>query len=262
LLAVALLMTAKLLGPHPAQSADAEDVAPPAVMQALESVSMSDTAASGVGPARVVPSISGPTLRGSSGLPWVVSWGAEYCPFCAAERWPLIVALSRFGRFQDLHLSHSATGDVYPETPTFTFHGASYQSSYVDFTGVETHSNVRINGQWAPLDTPPANVAQLFRQYNAPPYVAANDSGTIPWIDVANRFVFSGSSYNPIWLKGWTQAAIAASLADPSSEMTRAILGEANVITAAICVTTMNAPSTVCEVQAIQSIERALSVSH
>ncbi len=36
------------------------------------------------------------------GKPEVLFVGAEFCPFCAAERWPLIVALSRFGRFTAL----------------------------------------------------------------------------------------------------------------------------------------------------------------
>jgi hypothetical protein len=28
--------------------------------------------------------------------------GAEYCPYCAAERWPLVMALSKFGTFSNL----------------------------------------------------------------------------------------------------------------------------------------------------------------
>jgi len=260
LLVVALLMTARLLVPQPAQSADAEELAPPAVMHALESVPMSEAAAIGMGPAKLVASISGPTLRGQKGLPRVIYVGADFCPYCAAERWPLIVALSRFGRFQGLRLSHSGAGDVYPETATLTFHGSSYQSTHVEFTGMETRSNVQVNGQWAPLETPTPDVVQVFNQYNAPPYVSRK--GAIPFIDVGNRFVFSASGYDPGLLKGQTQAAIAAGLSDPGSETTRAILGEANVITAAVCVTTVNMPSAVCRVPAIQSIVHQLTASH
>ena len=43
-----------------------------------------------------------------TGKPEVLFVGAEYCPFCAAERWPLIVALSRFGHFGALHNMQSA----------------------------------------------------------------------------------------------------------------------------------------------------------
>jgi len=34
----------------------------------------------------------------------VVYIGAEYCPYCAVERWPLIVALNRFGTLTNLGL--------------------------------------------------------------------------------------------------------------------------------------------------------------
>jgi len=260
LLVIALLMMAKLLVPLPAQSADSEELAPPAVMHALESVPMSEAAAIGQGPVKLIASISGPTLRGPKGLPRVIYVGADFCPYCAAQRWPLIVALSRFGRFQGLRFSHSGAGDVYPETATLTFHGSSYQSTHVEFTGVETRSNVQVNGQWTTLETPTPDVVQVFNQYDAPPYVGRK--GGIPFVDVGNRFVFSGSAYDPALLKGQTQAAIAASLSDPASEITRAILGEANVITAAICVTTVNMPSAVCRVPAILSLSHQLTAPH
>ncbi|HJZ02607.1 MAG TPA: DUF929 family protein, partial [Streptosporangiaceae bacterium] len=39
--------------------------------------------------------ISGSALT-SNGKPEMFYMGAEYCPYCAAERWAMIVALSRF----------------------------------------------------------------------------------------------------------------------------------------------------------------------
>ena len=45
-------------------------------------------------PTKVTPSLS---TVGTNG---VVSYvGAEYCPYCAGTRWGIIVALSRFGKF-------------------------------------------------------------------------------------------------------------------------------------------------------------------
>ena len=38
----------------------------------------------------------------SGGKPEMLYIGAEYCPYCAAERWAMIVALSRFGTFSGL----------------------------------------------------------------------------------------------------------------------------------------------------------------
>ena len=52
--------------------------------------------------------------------------GAEYCPYCAAERWSMIMALSRFGTFTGLKEMSSESNDVDPDTSTFTFVDSSY----------------------------------------------------------------------------------------------------------------------------------------
>ena len=61
--------------------------------------------------------------------------GADYCPFCAADRWSLVNSLSRFGSFSGLTYMRSALTDQ--DLVTFTFHGASYKSNYVNFVAVE-----------------------------------------------------------------------------------------------------------------------------
>jgi hypothetical protein len=68
----------------------------------------------------VKPSVA--TLTSSDGRPRIVYVGAEYCPFCGAERWALAVALSRFGTFSGLRLIHSSSTDVDPNTPTLSFY--------------------------------------------------------------------------------------------------------------------------------------------
>ncbi len=52
-------------------------------------------------------SISGAPLT-SGGKPEMLYMGAEYCPYCAAERWSMIVALSRFGTFSGLATTRGA----------------------------------------------------------------------------------------------------------------------------------------------------------
>jgi Domain of unknown function (DUF929) len=75
-------------------------------------------------------SITGSPLT-SGGKPEVLYVGAEYCPYCAAERWAMIVALSRFGTFSGLAATHSAAkngagqAEAYPNTATWTFVHAS-----------------------------------------------------------------------------------------------------------------------------------------
>jgi hypothetical protein len=199
--------------------------------------------------------------RGPNGLPQVTYIGAEYCPFCAAERWSLVVALSRFGQFTDLKTSHSASDDVFPNTPTFSFVGASYTSQYLDFSAVELQSNVRSGAGYAPLQTPTPEQEQLLRQYDAPPYVQANSAGSIPFIDIAKQYVVSGASYDVGVLRGQSMQSIAQSLADPNSPRAQAIDGGANGISAALCAATGDTPRDVCGQPAIQSLETSLAAT-
>src|SRR5215475_6125772 len=45
----------------------------------------------------------------SAGKPEMLYIGAEYCPYCAAMRWSMAVALSRFGTLTPLHGIHSSS---------------------------------------------------------------------------------------------------------------------------------------------------------
>jgi hypothetical protein len=49
--------------------------------------------------------ITGPQPLTADGKPLVLYVGAEYCPFCASQRWAVVVALSRFGTFSNLGLT-------------------------------------------------------------------------------------------------------------------------------------------------------------
>src|SRR5207245_7045155 len=103
-----------------------------------------------------------PILVGPTGKPQFLYVGAEYCPYCAAQRWATVVALSRFGTFSKLYQTTSSSSDVYPSTPTFTFYSALYKgpvytSSYIDFVPVETQGNVQdSSGNYPTLQTPTA----------------------------------------------------------------------------------------------------------
>jgi thiol-disulfide isomerase/thioredoxin len=192
-----------------------------------------------------VPIKNAPALT-SGGKPEVVYIGAEYCPYCAAERWPMIIALSRFGTFSNLGLTHSASGDVYPNTPTFTFHGSSYTSAYLTFNGVETNTNQPTANGYTTLDTPTAAEQQLLTTYDAAPYVPASSAGSIPFADLGGKFLISGASYAPQLLAGKTQQQVAAVLDDPSNSISQAVEGTANALTTALCKLTGGKPATVC----------------
>jgi Domain of unknown function (DUF929) len=198
----------------------------------------------GAADATTVPkAINAPALT-SGGKPQVLYVGAEYCPYCAAERWPMVVALSRFGTWTGLGGTESSAKDVFPSTQTLSFHGAKFASDYLTFNGYETQGNKQVGGQYAPLDTLPAADQKIFDTYNKPPYIES--SGGIPFVDIGGKYVTSGASFSPQLLEGKTRAQIAAALADPTSDIAKAVVSNANVITAAICNATANKPSDVC----------------
>ena len=103
-----------------------------------------------------IPLSGQPPLTGSSGKPEFFYFGAEYCPYCAAQRWSMLVALSRFGAFKNLSITTSSAIDVFASTPTFSFYGSSYSSSYIDFVSVETTTNQPSGNSYVPLETPTA----------------------------------------------------------------------------------------------------------
>ncbi len=193
----------------------------------------------------LIKKVSGSQLTGPNGHPEVFYMGAEFCPYCAAERWPMIIALSRFGTFSGLKTTSSSSTDVYPNTPTFTFHGATYTSQYVDFVSVETTDR----NQNA-LESPSSAQQALVNQYDT--------SGSIPFVDFGNRYAFSGAMYVPDVLAGMSWKAVADSLLNPSSPQAKPILGSANLITAAVCKLTGDQPAEVCSSSTIQSIEKTL----
>ncbi len=197
--------------------------------------------------------LSAPALT-SGGKPQVVYIGAEYCPYCATERWPMVIALSRFGTFSNLQQTHSSGSDVYPNTQTFSFHGTTYTSQYITFSGVETSSNVVQGTGYAPLDTPTSAEQSLLTTYDAPPYVASSSSGAIPFIDFGGKYLISGSTYDPQVLQGKSYDQIVAALSDPTSDISKGAIGSANAITAAICKMTNNQPGKVCSQPAIQAL--------
>jgi len=199
---------------------------------------------------------SPPILKGPTGKPEVLYVGGEFCPYCAAERWAVVVALSRFGTFSKLYQTTSSSTDVDPNTPTFTFYpgrygGSFYSSSYIDFVPVETEDQ-----QQNPLQTPTTDQQNLLSTYDAAPYTS--QPGSIPFIDFGNRYVLIGGSYNAQDLANLQWQDIANDLADSNSAVSKDILGTANYLTAGMCMLTQQQPGSVCSTPVIQSIEQSL----
>lgn len=231
-------------------------LAAPGVVKDVTSVPAAVLDEVGVGAAQAAPSsIDAPALT-EGGKPTFLYVGAEYCPYCAAERWAVVVALSRFGTWSDLGATQSASKDVYPETQTLSFHGASYASTYLAFTGVETSTNEVKNGRYVPLDTVSAADQKVLDTYNKPPYVGSD--GGIPFLDIGGRYVSQGASYSPDVLKGKSRAEIAAALSDPNDPVAKAVDGTANLITAAVCDATGAQPTDVCTSKGVVAAAAAM----
>ena len=200
-------------------------------------------------------------------LPWVFYFGAEYCPFCAAQRWTTIIALSRFGTWTGLGNTASSTlsGEVFPGTPSFTFFKAKYSSKYLVFKGVEQLNNVFNNAinNYSPLQTPTKQEVALVTKYDNSKWIktlTATERGSIPFITYANQYLVAGASYTPATLQGLTRGAIAAGLSDPTSPVTDAIIASANFQTAAFCTLTKNQPGTVCTSSGVAAAKKVMGL--
>ena len=200
---------------------------------------------------------SPPFLTGSNGKPEFFYAGAEYCPYCAAERWSVVVALSRFGTFSKLNQTTSSSSDIYPNTSTFTFYQSAYTSRYIDFVSMEGNTNQPDgSGGYTVLQTPTAEQQKLIDTYDAPPYLSS--AGSIPFIDIANQYLMQGANFDPQVLSGLSWQEIANELSNPNSNVTKDIVGSANYLTAAICQVTKQQPGTVCTAAPIPQIEQSL----
>jgi thiol-disulfide isomerase/thioredoxin len=217
---------------------------PAAVMKDVTSVPASTLNAVGAGsvPSAVqtpVSTLSGPLLT-QNGKPEVLYIGAEFCPFCAAMRWSMAVALSRFGTLSPLHGIHSPPApETDPSTATLTFYKSGYSSKYLAFTPVE---NEKVDHSALQNTTPQQQ--QIWNKY---------DANSFPFIDIGNKYMIK-IIYDPQVLQGKTWSQIAAALHDPSSPIARGVDGAANYMTAAICKVTNNKPAGVCTSPAITSL--------
>jgi hypothetical protein len=197
------------------------------------------------------------------GLPEMLYMGAEYCPFCAAERWSMVMALSRFGTFTGLHTTYSSATDFAPDTPTFSFHGSTYTSPYLAFRPYELATNeavasstdCNVNG-YACLDSPPQSDLNLLTNKSL-------GGGSFPFMDFGNKLYQSGAAFEnqPLALQGYTYDQIASQLYDANSAIAQAEVGSANYLTAAICAMTGNKPVSVCSAPYIKTAQKKAGIS-
>ena len=188
-----------------------------------------------------------------AGKPELFFVGAEGCPFCAVQRWGMVIALSQFGTFS--RLQPDAVG------PLRRPRDSARSRSRAPATGApgcrsspsRGLGNVRQGVGIYAAAQPPASERTLLERYDGP--------GQTPFIDVANRF-------NPGRLDGPAGAdgrmswpADRGRLGDPASIPAQAIGGEAEAVTAELCQVTGGNRQSVCASPIVGQYQTALPLA-
>ncbi len=262
----ALVLVRDNSGPSTTSTVETFSPAPSSLLATLTSVPDSVYDAVGVSsPSNPVqapqPAGNGtaPMWRASAGggapEPVVFFYGAEFAPYAAVQRWPLILALSRFGTFNELGLMQSSGTTAFADLSTFTFWKVSYTSKYLILESVERYSSLNpTGGRYLGLQRPNAREAAAIANYGA-------GTNMFALTDVANRYVLNGASFAPGVLAGLTQSQIAGNLDTPASPLTQAVVSAANEITASICAVDGDEPDAVCEHKGVLAADQVLKIT-
>ena len=218
--------------------------------------------------AKPTVSTGNPPMTINGKTPAMLYYGAEYCPYCAAERWAMTASLARFGSWSNLQTTASSLSDVDAGTRTLSYHGATLDSPYITFKGIEQYTNIPVSGgtgQYTNLDNPTKAEQKILAQYSSSKYLpngSSNGSISFPFVDINNAVLFSGASYDPQILAGLSWSDIASGLSDPTNQVTQAILATGNYMSAGICKATNGQPGSVCQSAGVQAAAKALGITY
>lgn len=185
--------------------------------------------------------IKGPAYT-VDGKPGGFYLGAEYCPYCAGERWAVVLALSKFGTWSGLQTMKSSSTDVFPDTPTFTLLKATFASKYFGFDHWEQETRT-----YKPLQTPSATASKLFGKYNLQqgiPFVYLDGKYLINEIQYDDAFFRPGGGQNT---PGMSFKAALASVTSGSTALSAHVEAAAGSIVADVCKITHGQPGSVCK---------------
>jgi hypothetical protein len=189
--------------------------------------------------------VSGPALT-ADGKPEVLYIATGYCPYCVAENWALIVALSRFGEFSGLRTSRSPFFEKVPPVDGWTFYGSSYASHYLTFVPVETFSNVLVSPKADQANAASYRALQRLTPAEQAVFVKLDTEGSTPFFDFGGGAVQVGTDVSPPALANLTWSTIAADLRHPRSPAGATILASAATLTSEFCRLTGGSPAAAC----------------
>jgi Domain of unknown function (DUF929) len=211
---------------------------PPATSHALQSVPMPVLVAASTKVTNLQPAtrLNGAALT-ADGKPQFLYIGAEFCPVCATQRWPMVVALSQFGTFRNLQQTHSAVRDG--NIATLSFYGSTYSSPYLTFTSVETTTNQPKGAYYEPLESPTPAQQALWSS-------TLNGNLSFPFINIGGTYLLNTSQFSPTILEGHSFDQIANSVGDNSTSIGANIDSAAASLVKYICDITHDQPASTC----------------
>lgn len=166
--------------------------------------------------------VSKDTMRRGGKL-FVFFMGAEFCPYCAAERWPIVRSLQKFGQWEGLKQTISAARDEpFLNLPTYDFTKAAYTSPHIEFVAREIKDR-----EFKPLQKLLKTEEKLLKKYNP--------KKEIPFLLIAGRFMQTSSGFPPKIFIGHTFRQTETELKKTESEIRKTIDEEANIISALLC---------------------------
>ena len=192
---------------------------------------------------------AGGTLT-KNGKPEVLFIGAEFCPICAAERWPMTMALMKFGTFTNLQQTHSAIRDG--NVGTWSYYGATYTSQYLTFQPYEIYTNQPSGGYYKALEKLPADA-----QANWTANLGSNL--TFPFVNFAGKEALETAQFNPSTIYNHSFDTILGAVGSNDQTTGANIDAAAAVFTKYLCGITNDQPSDVCS--AVQSVTAPVTQS-
>jgi thiol-disulfide isomerase/thioredoxin len=180
------------------------------------------------------------------GKPLVYFMGAEWCPFCATERWALVEATSRFGKWSGLKALQSRSGqDFFPSLSTYDLSNASYTSDYISVRHTE-------------LQNVAGDTLQKLDSFEEGLVNEDDNRGSIPFLLATGppgRYTVE-LGFSPGLLDGQSYASLRKEVAaEASTPAAEAIDGQADAITALICKVDGQQPASVCAKGSIPALE-------
>jgi len=179
------------------------------------------------------------------GRPEIMFICAEYWSKCAAERWALVMALSKFGTFTALEGTTTSATGTSPKTPTFSLYGATYSSKYLTLVTDELETNTDVGeGEYPLLQPPTTQEMTMMNAWDRAPYTTITLS--LPFAYIGGKFLLTTAQYDASAISQMSFQAAASTMSSGTSPVSRHAEAAAGYLVADFCALTHDQPARVC----------------